>query len=528
MSAPWWIWRPVQTRLSKWTLALLQGKRYRIDLSPNGTGYHDSDSKVIHANPEMFPKEADERKFRLTQGILAHEVGHALFTNTWPTKSENVLRQMVNILEDQRIERAIAVLYPGVEPAIRELGDLCYADISALEDNDLLSIEHEDEAAYRVVQACLAWRWAHARTNALDMLRRVGLAEHNDAAKDGRKLWRQVLPLVEASWSAQHTGEVIKLAREILEILGLPEGYPAITLPSLWGDLPISRSDNPLPFPNGPSKESPGMGLPPKEIAPAATSGSARMVLPDEYIELEDAALPLAKRLAESLKLPAPDVRLRPEEMGGRYSFRQEIRTPDTPFLRRTDRDLSARSLAMCLLVDRSGSMGHVEHYVRLAAMMLYLACQELDVPIAAAYFGDGHKTIDPVDEVIAFGDRGEWPKSMIAGYSGHTGAEYLDFGLQWAEELLAARPERLRTIIVVHDGQPVATWHDGGCVVSDWDVSLNHIRSLERKGIPVIGVYLDDNQDCAEKMRELFLRLVVCRAEELPDKLGNLLRSLA
>ena len=95
------------------------------------------------------------------------------------------------------------------------------------------------------------------------------------------------------------------------------------------------------------------------------------------------------------------------------------------------------RSLAIYLLVDRSGSVSTLNHHVRLALMTPYLACQELGVPLAAAYFGDG----------------GQWPKAMITGYQGHTGAEYPAWGLRKAEKGLLHRLERLRVVIVPHDG---------------------------------------------------------------------------
>jgi hypothetical protein len=43
---------------------------------------------------------------------------------------------------------------------------------------------------------------------------------------------------------------------------------------------------------------------------------------------------------------------------------------------------------------------------------------------------------------------------------------------------------------------------------------------------IQAIAVYPGNNDGCANRMKEHFLRLFVCRAEELPDKLVNLLRS--
>ncbi|HID64367.1 MAG TPA: hypothetical protein EYP49_16745 [Anaerolineae bacterium] len=41
----------------------------------------------------------------------------------------------------------------------------------------------------------------------------------------------------------------------------------------------------------------------------------------------------MAHLLAEELKAPEPEVRVVPHECRGRYSFRQEQRTPDTPNL---------------------------------------------------------------------------------------------------------------------------------------------------------------------------------------------------
>lgn len=134
----------------------------------------------------------------------------------------------------------------------------------------------------------------------------------------------------------------------------------------------------------------------------------------------------------------------------------------------------------------------------------------------------------DPMDEVVSFGDGGEWPEAMIAGYHGHTGAEYLTFGLEMAEGQLRNRHGQTRVVVAIHDGQPVAQWQEGSRVVTDWSKSHEKVRVLEWQGIPVTGIYLGDRKDDIERMLELFLRLAVCRAQKLPDKLGNLLMSLA
>ena len=77
---------------------------------------------------------------------------------------------------------------------------------------------------------------------------------------------------------------------------------------------------------------------------------------------------------------------------------------------------------------------------------------------------------------------------------------------------------------MVIHDGEPV---YDGrlGC---DRKLSRAHLQRLERQGMTTIGVYLGDNSDLVTKLHLLFPRLIVCSNNDLPDKLGNLLRSLA
>lgn len=213
---------------------------------------------------------------------------------------------MVNVLEDQRIEDAVATLYPGVAPAIRLIGDLIYKKIKPL---------CTDDHRRKVFQACLAWRWAHNRTNERDMFKRVGLNRRTDAAKQGREFWKKVKPLVEKSWQAEHTEDVIQLAREILEIIDLPQDDPPLSLRYVSTDgVPEDRDDKPMSFPVDAAEAGPGMGKPPEEPSYGATASNALMVEPSPYIEIEDTARPLAQRLSQALKEPRRDVRAAPVE----------------------------------------------------------------------------------------------------------------------------------------------------------------------------------------------------------------------
>jgi len=102
----WWLWRLTNERLSKWALALLSGRRYTIRLQPEGTGTHSPLTRLIQVNPQLFPEQPVDVQFRLTQGLLAHECGHAWFTCDWPDQSENILQELANILEDERAPRS--------------------------------------------------------------------------------------------------------------------------------------------------------------------------------------------------------------------------------------------------------------------------------------------------------------------------------------------------------------------------------------------------------------------------------------
>lgn len=65
------------------------------------------------------------------------------------------------------------------------------------------------------------------------------------------------------------------------------------------------------------------------------------------------------------------------------------------------------------------------------------------------------------------------------------------------------------------------------GRLGSDWEMSLVTLRRLERIGITTIGIYLGNDPDDMSKLRQLFSRLVVTTGKDLPEKLGNVLRSV-
>ena len=521
----WWWWQRPRQRLIQWTKALLQGRRYTIKVEPYqhrgqpGTGYHNPKLRVIVVNPQFFADEPVETQFRATQGILAHEVGHAFFTDAWPTEDDQqTLRWLVNALEDERMERAISIYYPGIVALIQLIGDLIYQETELLLDST---------PAEMALACCLSWRWAQSREGEAKMFERLGIE-----AEEIFDLWHEIKPLVETSWTAADTSRVIEIAREILAILELPEGYALPDLPifqimmGAGDDIPEERDGEALPFPvSAFDGASPGQGTDFDDESIPAPSGDD-ITQPAPYAALEDAAAPLARQLVDALKIPQPNVRPLPHEWRGRYSFRQEVRTPAMPHLRRAGVGREKDDVVFYVLVDRSGSMGIINEPVRLALMTLYLAATELRIPLGMAYFGEHSDAFidDLVLEVSQVRARAaEETKSLIAGFRGVTSAEYLDWGLALAEKSLRHRPERRKVLLVLHDGEPVYN----GRLGNDHQMSLERLRRLERQGIIPIGLYLGEGCNMAQ-LEALFPRLVITSGEKLPEKLGNMLMSLS
>ncbi len=527
----WWYWAPVQHRLALWTKALLKGRKFsiRLDAKTGGeAGYTDWEKKVIMANPGLWPGKPVATQFRATQGILAHEVGHVLFTTGWKFGwNEQILAWLSNALEDERMERAISIYYPGVAPAIRLTGDLMWEDTAS-------AVRHITRRGGRAISTevmmnlCLAWRWAHSRSTEGEMLAIFG------ASLDDRRKWVEVRPLVEEAWTAPNTEAVIAIARRILDVLDIPPDTPFRGIPNR--DIQRkAESDAPgdaLPFPKEASDGAPGLGVGadedalPDTSAHAATAGDPYVQF-SPYTDIEDAVRADARRLAEAVKIPQPRVRTGAHEWRGRYSFRQELRTPDTPNRLRQQIGKSGKGVAVYVLVDRSGSMSGMSEAVRRALMTIYLALTDAKVPVGIAYFGHRDGLGNPQEAVLEVTLRmrtapDELDKSLIAGYVGRTGAEYLHWGLTLAEKRLERRPERKKIILVVHDGYPVYHGRHG----DDESLSTEDVKRLERKGIVPLGVFLG-SEERAGKLQKIFPRIVATDSEHLADKLGRMLRSL-
>ena len=547
MGLQWWQWSEVRRRLEVWGKSLLRGRKYTMDfvvaegapsarqfssrhlIQVNPTAFHDEAKyivgELIKSNPEStylerlvahWQREGVDREemiarleYRATRALIAHEAAHALFTGDL---GQGAVHHLANSLEDERIERCMAGDNPVLAPLFDLTGDLAWVGSPALNE-----MGGDPDNPHHVLGACLLWRWEHDKAKGKHTKLRLSLAN--------RRRWREVKPWVEEAWTASTSDEVVAIARKILEYLGIPEEEP---LPE-WLKLLLAILDSPaegsgvplvgipiLVSQEGEGEEREPEGEPDHGIPgqPDVENAGDGFVEPMPYDDLVARATPLARRLVAELRVPQREVRITPVEYGGRYSFRQECRTPDTPFLAREDPGPEVPRMALQILGDRSGSMGRERHpkiaAARLGVMTLHLACLELDIPHAITLFDDNVL-------VREFGGDPQVTRALIAGWQGVTGQEHITWALEKRGPILEKRPEPIKVMVVVHDGYPVARGDPEG--IRKWQEDHPHILT--------IGVYLGDAEDEIAAMRGLFKRLVVASSNEFPTKLGNLLRSL-
>jgi diadenosine tetraphosphatase ApaH/serine/threonine PP2A family protein phosphatase len=148
----WWLGEQTQKRLVTWTRLLLLPVRrfYQVLLQNTGTGYHNWVSCIIQANCQMIANEPVKVQFELTQGILAHEAGHARYTDH-ATHHGPLLHQVINLLDDQRIEDAMVTSLPALESTFLLLRKHMWKR----------TIPVSGSPNYQALDLCLDWRFAN-------------------------------------------------------------------------------------------------------------------------------------------------------------------------------------------------------------------------------------------------------------------------------------------------------------------------------------------------------------------------------
>ena len=389
-----------------------------------------------------------------------------------------MVQQLTNILEDERIERIMGGQFWSVRAALTAVSRYAYTVSRPLGE------PHGDPAGPDdprwVVLAAVQWRWAQ----------RLGLPLKGQLSALNRRRWRRVKPLVERAWTARDTGRVYDLAEQIVAILGLQQPLPE-SLPMPAAPNRGMRSDAAEPRPRegagwtGAGEHEAGDDDLPAELATAGFISDRQLAPPGPLLR---AAEPLASELVARLALP--EVARTPEwtDRHGRLSLRAAIRSQDaTPFVVPTEPEPDPESVAVGVLLDRSGSMdGPRMAAAQTAAATLHLACAELDIWHAVI-------TFEGAESVVRTGDASERALARLAGLLPNTGSCMAPAYEALLGEM-TARSEALKVLVIIHDGEP----HDPPAVRH-----LNACADAAR--IEVLGLGLELEATNRREMRQLF-----------------------
>lgn len=508
----WYDWRNVCESLVTFGRAIQGVSPYTVVIEPDSrkceTAFCNFTTRRLAVNPKLFPECTPKDQYALTKALLVHEAGHRRFTTVGTAKG--LLHLVMNILEDERIERLMSESFAGLRHLVTALSAAMYASAEPL--------DADAKSSGEVLAAILQARWAD----------RIGQALKGSLSPKNQTLWDKVMPLVRQAWIAPDTATVEGFARDIVAILGLTEK----TIPT-WvvevqerlgglegerdGDDPAEEADAARGNHAAPDGESPERGFDALPSSRAAGSGEFA-IEPKPYIALADRVQSQVQELMEELSLAHAATKPEPERRGSRLSLREALRNPDEPFIVEGDGGRKPLTMTFRVIIDHSTSMNlrEARHETRIegvaeGAMMLHLFAVEAGI--------DHEIVVTPNDVRIAGLQSGERGLALIAG---------LVPALTWWENLgkaiethcaeMVLRPEDVKVLICAHDGYP-----------NDGDVARAACKEYRGK-VEVIGVGIDLDAACAAEMHKIFgeSRLILCHTpEELPRRLGMLIRTI-
>lgn len=552
----WWVWWRARRRLQEWVRTLIETRPYRIEFRTGQGSFVDFRARLIVVEPTMpdsFAPAAraipttwgatgiartNQLQVLCARALAWHEAAHVLYTT--PGMAAGIHHTLVNILEDERIERLVARYYPPSATDLYELGRRLW----------LQGFVPAADRATRLLNATLYHRWDADRPS--NEPSRLLLSEPGD-----RALWDEsIRPLVEEAWATPDTPRVGQIALQILGLLGVPASSPLSDFRGLMASTgsgtdqaPRGRrapGDDPLPATargwggtddadaekNDASQA--GGGHDPDvegELASEAADvdPSHGVLWCQPFDDLERAVAPEVRRLQQELRVRAPHADPEENRYRGRFDTHALLRSQgERPLLRLALEGNSPASLAVMLVIDGTSSNGgepggitpdnrpanpssfhnpaHRMPHVRRAAMLVQHACAGLGIPCAIAEACDNwfrvhnpslpYRPASPVTWLQRWetDPHAEGPRAMIAGLYGHAGREEVCRTLDICATDFRARTEGTKLLLYLHDGMP-------NDPVERIHVTLARVRA---SGITVVGLYIGP-QDNLAAMQAIF-----------------------
>lgn len=246
--------------------------------------------------------------------------------------------------------------------------------------------------------------------------------------------------------------------------------------------------------------------------------------LEEQFGQVAEPLLAISKQMQKSLVK-----QLKESRRGGKLTGLLMGRRLDTHALCRNDGKVFYKNslpneipeMAVGLLLDESGSMHSCDRctYARATAVILYDFCRGLDIPVMVY----GHSTGQGTVELYSYAefesiDRDDQYRMMDIGARGSNrdGA-----ALRFVAEQLSKRPEEIKILMIVSDGQPADAGYGGTAAEED----LRGIRQeYQRKNIIFVAAAIgDDKQNIERIYGDSFMDIT--DLNQLPAKLTGVVR---
>ena len=242
-----------------------------------------------------------------------------------------------------------------------------------------------------------------------------------------------------------------------------------------------------------------------------------------EYGRVCPPLLLLSKRMQKQVRQVLKDQRqggkLSGLMMGRRFVPRSLVHDDGRHFSS-TRLPIDSCELAVGLLVDESGSMGGLDRITtaRAASIVLYDFCRALEIPVMVM----GHTASNMEVELFSYADFDSVDKKdcyrimdMTDRWSNRDGA-----ALRYVAERLSKRPEQMKILILISDGQPA----DVGYVGTAAEADQRGIRKeYTRKGVTLFAAAIGDDKENIERIyQEGFLDIT--DLNKLPMNLTRLI----
>lgn len=223
--------------------------------------------------------------------------------------------------------------------------------------------------------------------------------------------------------------------------------------------------------------------------------------LVEQYEAMSGPLLTISRQLQKSLIQQLKD-----KQRGGKQTGLMMGRRLDAHALCRNDGKVFYKNalpneipeMAIGLLLDESGSMASCDRctYARASAIILYDFCRSLRIPVMVY----GHSTDGENVELYSYAEFESIDQNdkyrmvdIAARSSNRDGA-----ALRYVAEQLSRRPEEIKILILVSDGQPAAYGYYGSAAEED----LRGIKQeYRRKGILFIAAAIGDDKPSIERI---------------------------